>query len=203
MSLKISYNLAFTIKGFFMQVSLIVLAVCAVAVILMYNSLIGKKNQVDNIFASVDTILKKRFDLIPNLVASVEKYMNHEKEILTKVTQLRAQAMQGGLSDEEKISLDSQLTDALKSINIAMEAYPDLKANQNVIHLQQSLNEIEEQISAARRAYNQSVTDLHNAIEMFPTNIIANFMGLEHRALFVIGSKERENVNISAMFKNQ
>lgn len=148
MSLKISYNLAFTIKGFFMQVSLIVLAVCAVAVILMYNSLIGKKNQVDNIFASVDTILKKRFDLIPNLVASVEKYMNHEKEILTKVTQLRAQAMQGSLSDEEKISLDSQLTDALKSINIAMEAYPDLKANQNVIHLQQSLNEIEEQISA-------------------------------------------------------
>lgn len=186
-----------------MQLILITLVVVAVIGILMYNSLISKKNQVDNIFASVDTVLKKRFDLIPNLVSSVEKYMDHEKEILTKVTQLRSQAMQSGISDEEKISLDAKLTDALKSINIAMEAYPDLKANQNVIHLQQSLNEIEEQISAARRAYNQSVTDLHNAIEMFPTNIIANFMGLEHRALFEINSNERQNINIGKLFNNK
>ncbi|MBD3807749.1 MAG: LemA family protein [Campylobacterales bacterium] len=186
-----------------MQLFLIIIVICVVFGILMYNSLIGKKNQVDNIFASVDTILKKRFDLIPNLVASVEKYMDHEKEILTKVTQLRAQAMQGGLSDEEKISLDAQLTNALRSINIALEAYPDLKANQNVIHLQQSLNEIEEQISAARRAYNQSVTDLHNAIEMFPTNIIANIMGLKYRTLFTINTNERENININNLFNNK
>lgn len=183
-----------------MQIALIILGVLSIIAILIYNSLIGKKNQVENIFAGVDTVLKKRFDLIPNLVASVSQYMEHEKSTLEKVTELRAQAMKPGISDEQKISLDAQLTSALGAINIAMEAYPDLKANENVMHLQRSLNEIEEQISAARRAYNQAVTDLNNAIEMFPTNLIAGWMNLQRKAVFEITVSERQNVDVGALF---
>lgn len=183
-----------------MQIFLIILAVLAVIAVLMYNSLIGKKNQVDNIFAGVDAVLKKRFDLIPNLVASVERYMEHEKATLSRVTELRAQGMKAGISDEEKIALDAKLTSALGSITVAMEAYPDLKANENVMHLQRSLHEVEEQISAARRAYNQAVTDLNNAIEMFPTNIIAGWMNLQRRTVFEITLAERHNVDVNALF---
>jgi LemA protein len=183
-----------------MQIFLILLGVLTLIAILMYNSLIGKKNQVDNIFAGVDAVLKKRFDLIPNLVASVSQYMEHEKSTLEKVTEYRAQAMKPGISDEAKIALDAKLTSALGAINIAMEAYPDLKANENVMHLQRSLSEIEEQISAARRAYNQAVTDLNNAIEMFPTNLMAGWMNLQRRAVFEITVTERQNVDVGALF---
>lgn len=183
-----------------MQIVLIIIGVLVVIAILMYNALIGKKNQVENIFASVDAVLKKRFDLIPNLVASVSQYMEHEKSTLEKVTELRAQAMKPGISDEQKIALDAKLTSALGAINLAMEAYPDLKANENVMHLQRSLNEIEEQISAARRAYNQAVTDLNNAIEMFPTNFMAGWMNLQRKAVFEITVNERQNVDVGALF---
>lgn len=180
---------------------LVIIGVAALVLVLMYNSLIAKKNQVENIFAGVDAVLKKRFDLIPNLVASVERYMDHEKSILEKVTELRAQAMKPNLSDSEKIALDARLTAALGSITVAMENYPDLKANENVMHLQRSLSEIEEQISAARRAYNQSVTDYNNAIEMFPTNIMAGWMRLERKTVFEITVDERRNVDVNALFK--
>ena len=183
-----------------MNVFLIILGVVTVIAVLMYNSLIGKKNQVDNIFAGVDAVLKKRFDLIPNLVASVAQYMEHEKSTLEKVTELRSLAMKPGISDDQKIALDAKLTAALGSITIAMEAYPDLKANENVMHLQRSLNEAEEQISAARRAYNQAVTDLNNAIEMFPTNMMAGWMNLQRRAVFEITTTERQNVDVGALF---
>jgi LemA protein len=183
-----------------MNVFLIILGVVTVIAVLMYNSLIGKKNQVDNIFAGVDSVLKKRFDLIPNLVASVAQYMEHEKSTLEKVTELRSLAMKPGISDDQKIALDAKLTAALGSINVAMEAYPDLKANENVMHLQRSLNEAEEQISAARRAYNQAVTDLNNAIEMFPTNMMAGWMNLQRKAVFEITTTERQNVDVGALF---
>jgi LemA protein len=184
-----------------MNTTLIVLAVVAVILILMYNSLIGKKNEVENIFAGIDAVLKKRYDLIPNLVASVSKYMEHEKGLLEKVTELRAQATKPDVSDEQKIALDQKVTAALGSIMIAVEAYPDLKANENVIHLQHSLNEVEAQISAARRAYNQAVTDYNNAIEMIPTNIMASFMRLQRKQVFEIPDTERQNVNVKELFQ--
>lgn len=183
-----------------MSTILIISGVIVLIAVLMYNALIGKKNQVENIFAGVDAVLKKRFDLIPNLVASVSQYMEHEKSILEKVTELRAQAMKPGISDEQKIALDAKLTAALGSITVAMEAYPDLKANENVMHLQRSLHETEEQISAARRAYNQAVTDLNNAIEMFPTNLMAGWMKLTRRAVFEITVTERQNVDVANLF---
>jgi len=183
-----------------MNILIVILILLVLITVLMYNSLIGKKNQVDNIFAGVDAVLKKRYDLIPNLVASVERYMEHEKSVLEKVTELRAEALKPDLTNEQKIAYDQKFSALLGSITVAMEAYPDLKANENVIHLQRSLSEIEEQISAARRAYNQSVTDLNNAIEMFPTNLMAGWMNLSRRAVFEITLNERQNVNVKELF---
>ena len=185
-----------------MSTTLIVLGVVAVILILMYNTLIGKKNEVENIFAGIDAVLKKRYDLIPNLVASVSKYMEHEKGTLEQITELRAQATKPNISDEQKIMLDQQITSALGSIMVAVEDYPDLKANENVMHLQRSLNEVESQISAARRAYNQAVTDYNNAIEMLPTNIMASFMKLRRKQVFEIPEGERKNVNVGELFKS-
>lgn len=183
--------------------ALIVIAIFVVIVVLMYNSLVGKKNQVENIFAGVDAILKKRYDLIPNLVSSVQQYMQHEKGILEKVTELRSRALSAGISDTQKIALDKQVTSALGEIMIAVENYPDLKANENVMHLQRSLMEIESQIAAARRAYNQAVTDYNNAIEMIPTNFLANMMHYTRKQVFEISSTERKNVNVRELFAQQ
>lgn len=183
-----------------MPTSLIVLGVIAVILILMYNSLVSKKNQVENIFAGVDTQLKKRYDLIPNLVASVSKYMEHEKSLLTEVTKLRAEANKPNISEHQKIALDAKVTSALGSIMIAVENYPELKANENVMHLQATLNEIEEQISAARRAYNQAVTDYNNAIEMIPTNFMARAMAYSRKEVFEISEGERQNINVKELF---
>jgi len=183
-----------------MSTPLIIIIVLAIILILMYNSLVAKKNQVENIFASVDTQLKKRYDLIPNLVASVSKYMEHEKSILEDITKLRSEANKPNISDKEKINLDAKISKALGSIMIAVENYPDLKANENVMHLQRSLNEVEAQIAAARRAYNQAVTDYNNALEMIPTNIMANAMGYRPKDVFVISENERQNVNVGELF---
>ena len=183
-----------------MSTPLIIVIIFCIILILMYNSLVSKKNQVENIFASVDTQLKKRYDLIPNLVASVSKYMEHEKSILENVTKLRSDASKPHISDKEKIALDAEVTSSLGSIMIAVENYPDLKASENVQHLQHSLNEVEEQISAARRAYNQAVTDYNNAIEMIPTNFLASFMNYVKKDLFFINETQRKNVNVKELF---
>jgi LemA protein len=180
----------------------IVLGVITLALVLMYNTLISRKNQVENIFGSVDAILKKRFDLIPNLISSVQQYMTHEKELLEKITQWRSQAMKPNISDEQKIDLDNKMSGALGSIMVAVENYPDLKANENIMHLQRTLTEVEAQISAARRAYNQAVTDYNNAIEMFPTNIMANIMHFTRKAVFETAEAERKNVNVKDLFNS-
>jgi len=183
-----------------MSIGLIVLIVIVLVLVLMYNSLVSKKNQVENIFASVDAVLKKRYDLIPNLVATVSKYMEHEKSLLSEVTKLRADANKPNISDEQKIDLDAKVSSALGSIMIAVENYPELKANENVMHLQGTLNEVEEQISAARRAYNQAVTDYNNAIEMIPTNFMANTMAYKRKQVFEIVEAQRENINVKELF---
>ena len=180
---------------------LIIIVVIFIILIIMYNSLISKKNQVFNIFASVDAILKKRYNLIPNLVASVQEYMKHEKSILENITRLRSEANKPNISDDQKIELDAKVSQALHSIMVAVENYPNLKANENVMHLQRSLSEIEEQISAARRAYNQAVTDYNNAIEMFPTNFMADYMQYKPKKVFEIQESERKNINVKDLFK--
>jgi len=180
---------------------LIAVGIVAVMVVGMYNMLVRKRNQVQNVFASVDAILKKRYDLIPNLVAAVQQYMKHEQETLTEVTRLRAQALSGGMSDKEKFEIDTRISQALRGIMVAVEKYPDLKANQNFMHLQQTLTEMEEQISAARRAYNATVTVYNNAVEMFPTNMIAKLFDFDRKAAFEIRPLERETADVHALFQ--
>ncbi|MDD2383469.1 MAG: LemA family protein [Sulfurospirillaceae bacterium] len=185
-----------------MQTFLIVVGIIMFVVILMYNSLIAKKNQVSNIFASLDAMLKKRYDLLPNLVASVQEYTHHEKTTLEQITTLRSHALSGTKNTQETIELDANFSKLLGGLMVSVENYPDLKANENFLHLQHTLNELEEQISAARRAYNQSVTDFNNALEMFPTNMMAGFMRLEHQALFETSIPERNTVDIKKIFKH-
>lgn len=183
-----------------MSMPFIILIILALILGFMYNSLVAKKNQVENIFASVDTVLKKRYDLIPNLVASVSKYMEHEKSLLEEVTRLRSEATKPDLSDAHKIALDTKISSALGSIMVAVENYPELKANENVMHLQHTLHEVEEQISAARRAYNQSVTDYNNAIEMLPTNFMASLMNYRRKQVFETVDNERKNIDVKELF---
>lgn len=183
-----------------MQIAIIVTVVLAVIFFLIYNGLVGKKNAVENAFASIDAICKKRYDLIPNLVATVKQYMQHEADVLTEVTELRAKATSGNLSEDEQVAVNNQLGAGLGRIMVAVEAYPDLKASDNFQHLQRTLNEVEEQLSAARRAYNAAVTDFNNAVEMFPTNIVASMMHYSRRQLFEASAVERENVSVGNLF---
>jgi len=197
-----SYNTSEQYKGVTMETFLIVAGLILLSIVFMYNTLISKKNQVENIFAGLDAILKKRYDLLPNLVASVKEYMVHERITLEKITELRTKALGENLDNATKIALEKQLSSMLGNLMVAVENYPTLKANENFLHLQGTLNELEEQISAARRAYNQSVTDYNNAIEMFPTNFMANLMKLERKEVFSVPSSERANVDVKNLFKN-
>lgn len=181
---------------------LIVLGLIALFAIIGYNRLVGLRNAADKSFASIDTMAKKRYDLIPNLVATVQQYMQHERNTLTEITELRAKALSGNLSDNEKVELNNQLSGALGGIMVAVENYPELKANQNFLQLQGSLNEVEEQLSAARRAYNAAVTDYNNATQMFPSNVFALLFGFKSKKLFEISEKERQNVDVKSLFNN-
>lgn len=160
------------------------------------NALIGKRNSVENAFSSIDVMLKKRHDLIPNLVASVKSFANHEKELLSNITALRSKAMEPNLSSDEKIGVENKLTGMLGQLRVQMEAYPEIKSDQNYLQLQASLNETEEQISAARRAFNASVNDYNNKVEMFPSSIIAGMKKFKRKASFEAMPTERQNVNV-------
>ena len=182
------------------MIFLIIIAVVILVPVFLYNILVGKKNQVENVFASIDALLKKRYDLIPNLISTVQTYMQHEKSTLTELTEIRAKALSGNLSDDDKVDLDNKVSKALGGIMVAVENYPDLKASQNFTQLQRSLNEVEEQISAARRSYNATVTDYNNAVEMFPTSIMATTMNYKRKKVFEISAAERKNVNVKNLF---
>ena len=154
---------------------MIILAVLIILPIILYitffNSLVGKKNEVENSFAGIDAQLKMRYDLIPNLVSSVKTYMEHEKGLLEKITELRTQAIRPNIPSDKMVKLDNEITNSLKGIMLAVENYPNLRANENFTSLQNALGEVESQISAARRSYNASVTDYNNAIDMFPSKL--------------------------------
>ena len=168
----------------------------AMSIISIYNGLINKKNQVSNAFGTIDVQLKNRYDLLPNLVAAVQQYTTHEKDLLTKITELRSKASSPNLSSNEKVDIDNQISSSVKGIMVAVENYPDLKSNQNFIELQKSLNEVEAQIAASRRAYNAAVTDYNNGIEMFPGNLMTGYLNLQPKQVFAIQEAERENVNV-------
>lgn len=189
-----------------MSAELIVIIVFIVILLLsfigIYNKLVSRKNQVENVFGSIDALLKKRYDLIPNLVATVQTYMKHEQKVLTDITELRTKAISGNITNDEKVELNNNLSGLLNGIRVAVENYPDLKANQNFMQLQVAMNEVEEQISAARRAYNAVVTDYNNSVEMFPSSIFAGIMKLRRKPVFEIQESERQNVNVKNLFNS-
>lgn len=185
-----------------MVIILILVVLGAIILMGMYNSLIGKKNNVENAFGTIDVMLKKRYDLIPNIVATVKNYAKHESGTFEKITELRTKALNPNVSSDEKVDLDNKITKAIGSIMVAVESYPELKANENFLQLQRSLNEIEEQISAARRTYNAQVVDYNNAVEMFPTNIMAGMMNYRRKNVFEAQEIERQNVNVGNLFDN-
>jgi LemA protein len=168
--------------------------------VIIYNGLISKKNGVENSFSAVDVQLKQRYDLIPNLVESVKKYMKHEQTTLENITRLRSQAMNAPASTSEKLAIERGISKSIGDIMLAVENYPELKADSNFLSLQRSLNEVEAQISAARRTYNAAVTELNNGIEMFPSSIIASFMGLKRALVFTAEETERKNINVGKLF---
>jgi LemA protein len=186
-------------EGLAMTVLWVVLGIGAgvlLALVLLYNGLVVKRNRVDNVFASTDALLKKRYDLVPNLVATVEGYAEHERQTLERITELRAEARSGNLAPDDEIRLNNQLSQALFNVIGVAENYPELKADTNFMHLQRTLNELEEQISAARRAYNAAVTDYNNAVMTFPGNLVAGMFKFHTRRLFEALSVERTRPDV-------
>ena len=165
----------------------------------IYNSLIMKKNQVSKSFSSVDVLLKKRWDLIPNLVSVVKTQMKFEQQTLAEITRLRSRAMGDDISSEQRLNVENQITRTMGNIMALIENYPELKSERQVTQLLESLNETEEQISAARSFYNTAVTDYNNASEMFPSNLVASYMKYQAKELFVTPAEERNNVNVGEL----
>ncbi len=177
-----------------------IIVALAFLAISIYNGLIKKKNSVENSFSGIDIMLKKRYDLIPNLVEVVKTFMNHEKDLLTEITRLRSQAMQPNISSDEKVKLNNQISKTMGGIMVAVENYPNIKSNTNFLELQSSWENIENEISGARVFYNSTVLTLNNAIEMFPSNLVANFMKLYPREFFETPEEEKKNISAKELF---
>ena len=166
-----------------------------------YNLLIRRKNEIDNIKGSLNALLKKRADLIPNLVEIVKEYMKYESNLLKEITSLRTLAInEKNLS--KKMEYENKISSLLKKIFAVAENYPELKASENFLQLQYELSDIEAQIAAARRAYSQVITDYNNAVEMFPSNILAKIMGLKREKVFEISEEERKPIDVKELFKS-
>lgn len=185
----------------FLVVFLIIIILFVLICFYFYNKVINLRNRAEEAESGIDVQLKKRFDLIPNLVSTVQEYMKHEQDTLTKLTELRTQALKGNVSHDELMGLSEKAESMLKSIMVSVENYPELKASANMELLQRSLNETEEQIAASRRAYNIAVRELNNAVDMIPTNIFASMLNIKRREFIEIKEQERENVNVSELFK--
>jgi len=170
---------------------LIILLVVALYLISLYNTLVKLRNQVKNAWAQIDVQLKRRHDLIPNLVEVVKDYMAYEQETLTKVIEARSKAISAqGVMETSKA--ENQLTGALKSLFAVFERYPDLKANQNVMSLQEELTSTENKIAFARQYYNDSVMRINNQTQVFPSSIIANMFGFQPEQYYEVPEAEKE-----------
>jgi LemA protein len=162
-------------------------------VISLYNGLVRLRNRRQNAFADIDVQLRQRHDLIPQLVETVKGYAGHEKEVFTKITEARSAAM-AATSIDGKIAAEQQLTSALQGLKVQVEAYPDLKANQNFLQLQGELSDIENKLAAARRFFNGSTTEYNNSVESFPGNLIAKNFGFNREVMFDLGGDTRKQM---------
>ena len=157
----------------------------------IYNKLVQFKNNRENAFADIDVQLKQRHDLIPQLVATVKGYAAHEEGVLTAVTKARQKAVMANTVND-KIAAEVALTSAVSGFNMQMEAYPDLKANQNFMQLQEEMSDIENKLAAVRRYFNSTTREMNNAVQKFPNNILAGMFGFKEQPYFDLGSTQRE-----------
>lgn len=170
---------------------IIIILTILVAIIYLYNGLVRKRFNVKESFSGIQIQMKRRYDLIPNLINTVKGYANHESKVFKEVTEARTQAMQGG-SIEQQSKSENMLSGALKSLFAVSENYPDLKANQNFLKLQEELTDTEDKLQAARRFYNNSVKSLNTSIDSVPTNIIASLFKFKKEVFFELDSTEKE-----------
>ncbi len=176
---------------------IVILILCLFIPVMIYNGLISKRNMVDNSFSSIDVQLKRRWELIPNLVETVKGFAVHEKELLENIVTARSTAMQAVHLSTQRLQSEGQLSDILSRLMILSESYPELSSSSHFLNLQRNLTEIESQIAAARRAYNSSILNYNNSIDMFPSNIIAHIGGFTRRPHFDIPHEERKVQSVS------
>ena len=174
---------------------IVVLVLLVLYVISTYNSLVGLRNKVRDQWSQIDVQLKRRFDLIPNLVETVKGYANHEKETLEDVIKARNTFL-SATTKEDEMKANGELTNAISKLFALAESYPDLKANENFLGLQKELTETEDKISYARQFYNDVVMKYNNKIEMFSTNLVAGIFGFKSETFFSAKENERENVKV-------
>ena len=182
----ISMNMVYKIGGILLFITLFV--------VLMYNGLVRMRNRQQEAWSDIDVQLKRRYDLIPNLVSTVKGYAKHEQETLRAVTEMRTRALAAD-GIKEKGEAENMLTGALKTIFAVAENYPDLKASENFVELQRELSDTENKIQSARRFYNNTVQDLNTAVQVFPKNIIANMFGFKEGEFFELADEEKEKAS--------
>lgn len=184
--------------GVWIIIGIIVLLV--IFIISLYNRLINLRNTRENAFADIDVQLKQRHDLIPQLLGSVKGYMKHEEGVLTRVTEARAKAM-GASTIDGKIAAESELGAALQGLRVQVEAYPELKANQNFMQLQEEISDIENKLAASRRYFNSTTREYNTAVQSFPANIIAGSFGFHKEPMFDVGAADRERLDTAPEIK--
>lgn len=179
----------------FLYIILGIIVVLVIYVVATRNSLVSLRNKVKDEWSQIDIQLKRRFDLVPNLVETVKGYAKHEKSTLEEVIEARNTYLSASVP-EDQLKADGQLTKAMSKLFALAESYPDLKANENFVNLQNELSSLEEKISYARSFYNDSVLKLNNKIEMFPSNVIANMFGFKQEKFFEAAEEEKKNVQV-------
>lgn len=160
----------------------------------LYNNLVRMRNNRENAFANIDVQLKQRHDLIPQLVATVKGYAEHEKEVFMRVTEARSAAM-NATTVNEKVQAENALSSALSGLKISLENYPELKANQNFLQLQSEISDVENKLAAVRRNFNSATKELNNAVETFPSGIFAKMFGFKREPMFEVPQEERATLD--------
>lgn len=168
-------------------------------IVVLYNRIVRRENETDNAYGSIQANLKKRHDLIPNLISSVKDYIDYESDTLQQIVELRNLTQSEDFSKQKQEEVESQLTQALDKLMVQVEDYPDLKASENFMQLQRSLNEVEEQLSASRRFYNSAIKQYNDSIETFPGNIIAGMVGFSSKDMFEAEVHEHKTPNVGSL----
>ncbi len=198
--IKKKYNKFAAVTAFCLKTDMTTIIIIVVIVLLivwlvsMYNRLVTLRNNRENAFANIDVQLKQRYDLVPQLVSTVKGYASHERGVLESVTAARSAAM-SAKTINEKVDANNRLSSALGSLKVSVEAYPQLQANKNFLQLQTELADIENKLSATRRFFNSATKELNNAVQVFPSNLIAGMFGFHKEPMFEIAAEDRATVD--------